>query len=160
MPGETAPSSIRWSAHEHEHIERGRDWYMALGVVAVCTAAIAVLFGNILFGVLILIAAATWGLLSKTPPALTEFEISDRGIRIGETMHRYEEIIAFWVEDHDVDPPILLIDTVKMFSPNFVIPLPHGDVDPKVVREFLAMRADEIPMKESFAHKILEFFGL
>ncbi len=150
-------SPLRWHAYEHDHIEREKSWFIALGVIAICIAIISTIFGNVLFGLLILVGAGTLALLAKTPPTLIEFEVSDRGVRVGHTMHRFEEIIAFWVEDHDVDPPVLLIDTVKWMSPNLSIPL--VDVDPKEVREFLAERAEEIPMKESSAHKILEFFG-
>ena len=154
------PSSapIRWRAYEHEHIERASDWYWALGIFAVCTALISAIFGNFLFAILILVAAVTLGVLAQSPPPLVDFELSDRGIRIGDTMHRYEEIISFWVEDHDVDPPILLVDTIKWMSPNFVIPL--AAMDPKLVRAYLSERCEEVPMKEPVWHKILEFFGL
>lgn len=73
-------------------------------------------------------------------------------------MHRYEEVISFWVEDHDADPAVLLVDTIKWLSPNLVIPL--TDVDPKLVRAYLSERAEETPMKEPVWHKILESFGL
>lgn len=149
---------IRWHAYEHEHVERTRDWYWALGIFAVSTALISILFGNFLFAILILLAAATLGILAQSPPPLVEFELSDRGIRVGQTMHRYEEIIAFWVEDHNVDPPILLIDTVKWLSPDLVIPI--RDIEPAAVRAYLAERAEEVPMKEPVWHKILEAFGL
>ena len=153
---DTAP--IRWRAYEHDHIERTSDWFWALGIFAVCCALISVLLGNFFFGILILIAATTIGILAQSPPPLTEFELSDRGIRVGDTLHRYEEILSFWVEDHDVDPPILLVDTTKWLSPNLVIPIP--DLDPKLVRAYLVERAEEVPMKEPVWHKILEFFGL
>ena len=156
MPSSSTP--IRWEAYEHEHIERGNDWFWALGIAAVCIAAISALFGNVLFAILILAAAGTMALLAQTSPTLTKFELSDRGIRVGDTMHRYEEVVSFWVEDHDVDPPILLVDTVKWLSPNLVIPIEN--VDPREVRAYLIERANEVPMKESGAHKILEFFGL
>jgi hypothetical protein len=149
---------IRWRAYEHEHIERTGDWFWALGIFAVATALICVLFGNYLFGILIVVAAFTLGILAKSPPPLVEFELSDRGIRVGDTMHRFEEILAFWVEDHDATPPVLLVDTVKWLSPNLVIPL--DGVDEKLVRAFLVERAEEVPMKEPTWHKILEFFGL
>ena len=151
-------SPIRWQAYEHEHIERGRDWFVALGIIASCAALISVIFGNVLFAVLILVAAATMALLARTPRALVDFELSDRGIRVGDVMHRYEEVISFWVEEHDANPPILLVDTTKWLSPNIVMPI--EGVDPKEVRAYLLERADEVPMKESAAHKILEFFGL
>jgi hypothetical protein len=156
MPPASAP--IRWRAYEHEHIERGPDWFWALGIFAASTALISALLGNFFFGVLILVAAGTLALLAQSPPPLVDFELSDRGVKIGETMHRYEEIISFWVEDHDNDPPVLLIDTVKWLSPNFVIPI--EGVDPKQVRAYLTERAEEVPMKEPVWHKLLEFFGL
>src|SRR3989344_741998 len=113
----TSATPIRWSSYEHEHIERGKDWFWALGIFAAATALISFLLGNALFAILIIVAATTLGLLASSPPHLMSFELSDRGIKTGDTMHRYEEIISFWVEDHDADPPILLVDTIKWLSP-------------------------------------------
>ena len=150
---------LRWSAYEHEHIERGSDWYWALGVVAVSIAVTSILFHDFLFAILILIAAATIAILSREAPDIAQFEISDRGVRINGTLHRYREIIAFWVEDeHPHHRPLLLIDTTKFLSPNLIIPIEH--IDPAQVRAYLKERSEEKHMKEPLAHKILEFVGL
>jgi hypothetical protein len=149
---------VRWSAYEHDHIERSSDWYWALGVVAACALLTSILFGDILFGLLILLAATILALLARTPPALMHFELSDRGVRVNDTLHRYGEIISFWVEDERDDRPLLLVDTTKFLSPNLVIPIEH--VDPDLVRAYLKERAKEVHMKEPVSHKILEFFGL
>ena len=156
MPTPSVP--LRWSAYEHEHLERGSDWFWALGIVAVCGTLISVLFGNILFALLIALAAVTIGLLANKPPDLVSFEISDRGIRVDNALHRYSEIISFWVEDEHDKEPLLLVDTVKWLSPNLVIPIEH--IDPALIRAFLSERATEVHMREPLAHKILEFFGL
>lgn len=149
---------LRWSAHEHEHVERDASWYLALTILTACLAVIGVLLGDSLFSVLIVLAAITLALLSRTPPPLTDFTLSERGLRINNTMHRFEDMIAFWVEDHDADPPVLLIDTTLWSAPNIVIPL--KGVDPQAVRQFLDSHLDEKPMKEPLAHKILEQLGL
>ncbi|HVU75289.1 MAG TPA: hypothetical protein VHD38_00395 [Candidatus Paceibacterota bacterium] len=150
---------LRWSAYEHEHIERGQDWYWALGVAAISIAVISILLGDFLFGVLIIVAAVTIALHSRKPPEITTIELSDRGIRLNDQLHRYREIICFWVEDeHDHHRPLLLVDTKKFLSPNLVIPIEH--VDPRTVRAYLQERVKEKQMKEPMAHKILEFFGL
>lgn len=149
---------IRWSAYEHEHPPRESDWFWALGVAAVAIAAASIIFGNILFAILILAAAAALAAVAKAPPELVEFELSDRGVRIGGELHRFDEIISFWVEDEGEAPPLLLVDTVKFLSPNLIIPLQH--VDPALVRAFLSERADEVPMKEPLSHKVLEFLGI
>ena len=156
---------LRWSAYEHEHIERGTDWYWALGIIAVCAALLAILFHDLLFGVVILCAAWALSLVAQTPPQLSTFELSERGIRINGTMHRFDEIISFWVDDepHHMSSaqhhrPFLLIDTVKFMSPNFVIPI--EGIDPHAVRAFMKRRSKEVHMKEPIYHKIVEFLGL
>lgn len=155
MP-DASQGTLRWSAYEHEHIERGSDWYWALGVIVVSAALTSLLFGNFLFALVILIGGTTIGLIARTPPQLHEFEISDKGIRIGATMHPYDTIIAFWV-DEELEEPLLLVDTTTFMSPNLVIPI--GDYTPQSIREALQPHIAEVPMKEPLAHKILEFFG-
>ncbi|MDO8562037.1 MAG: hypothetical protein Q7S05_04415 [bacterium] len=149
---------LRWSAYEHEHIERGGDWFWALGIVAVSVALTSILFSNVLFAILIIVAAFTVGIIARTPPELIEFELSDRGIRVGGALHRYDEIISFWVEDEHDAEPLLLVDTTKFMSPNLIIPIER--IDPALVRAFLQERVEEVPMKEPVSHKILEFFGI
>lgn len=148
---------MRWSAYEHEHIERGADWFWALGVIAVCAALIALLFHDVLFSIVLLIAALTIGMMARTPPELARFEISDRGVRINGVLHRYHEIISFWVEE-EKERPLLLIDTVKFLSPNLIIPI--EEVDPHAVRMLLRAHAKEVHMREPLSHKLLEAFGL
>ena len=118
-----ARTVLRWSAFEHDHIERTGDWFWALGIVAVCAALVSILFHDVLFAILIIVAATTIAMLARTPPEIVEFEISNRGIKVDGTMHRFEEIISFWVEDHDVARPLLLVDTIKFMAPNLVIPI-------------------------------------
>ena len=150
---------LRWQAYEHDHIEREADWFWALGIVAFCIALTSILFHNIFFAILIVLAAIILGLLARTPPDLATIEISDRGIRINSTLHRYNEIISFWVEDeHHTDRPLLLVDTTKFLSPNLIIPI--EDIDPREIRAYLKERTNEVHMKEPFGHKILELLGL
>ena len=92
---ETFPGVLRWSAFEHEHIERGSDWFWALGVIAVSAALTSILFGNVLFALLIIVASFTIGLIARTPPEMHEFEISGKGIRISKNFHPYDSIISF-----------------------------------------------------------------
>ena len=156
----TSPTRVvlRWSAYEHEFTERGSDWFWALGIAAIAISLTSILLHDVLFAGVILLAAITLALLARKPPELVQFELSDRGVRVGDTMHRFEEILAFWVEDHEVERPLLLIDTVKFMSPNLIIPI--EDIDPSVVRAFMQERTEERPMKEPVAHKVLEFIGL
>jgi len=151
------PTVLRWSAYEHEHIERTADWYWALGIVTVSIVIISVLLHDALFAVIIVIAAFTIILVARAPQKIAEFEISDRGIRIDKILHRYNEIISFWVEDEVGERPLLLVDTTKWSSPNLIIPIEH--IEPALVRAYLQERAAEKHMREPLPHQILEFFG-
>jgi len=152
------PQPIRWQAFEHSHFERGSDWFIALGIAAVSIALTSIILGNVLFGILIVVAAAVWGMMANLPHRTVHFEISERGIRAGERFYRYESIIAFWVEEHENTSPVLLVDTTKFMTPNLAIPLEN--VEPKLVRAYLLEHVEEVPMKESFAQKLLELLGL
>lgn len=150
--------TLRWSGYEHTHIERSSDWFWALGIVAISIATVSILFHNYLFAVLVVIAAVTIAILAIHPPDMVEFEISERGLRVADRLHRFDEIISFWVEENPDGTPVLLIDTVKFMHPNIIIPL--ESIDMHSVRAYLKERVEEVPLKEPAAHKILEFFGL
>jgi hypothetical protein len=124
----------------------------------VCIAITSLLFGDFFFAILILVAACTIALASRTPPSLAEFELSETGIRINDTMHRFDEVLAFWVHDDPHARPMLLIDTTKFLSPNLIIPIEH--IDPALVRAFLKERVEEKFMREPIGHKVLAFLGL
>jgi hypothetical protein len=159
MPDTAQGTALSWSAYEHDHVERGSDWFWALGITALCIALIAILLGDLLFAVLIVIAAFTISLLARTPPSLTEFALTEKGIRVADVLHRYEEIVSFWVEEeHRGGRPLLLVDTTKFMAPNVIIPIEH--VDPRAVRTFLEDRIQEVPMKEPLSHRVFEFLGL
>ncbi len=149
---------LRWNAYEHEHTERSSDWFWAFGIIALSVAVTSVLFGEILFALVILSGSLVLALLAKRPPRLSEFEISERGIRVDDEMHLYETILAFWVEEKEGGSAQLLIDTTKWLSPNLVIPIEQ--IRPGDVRSYLKARVEERMMKESQAHRVLEFFGL
>ncbi|HXK31367.1 MAG TPA: hypothetical protein VJZ94_01305, partial [Candidatus Paceibacterota bacterium] len=133
---------IRWQAFEHGHLERGGDWYIALGIAAISIALTSIILGNVLFGILIVVAAFVWGMMAQLPHHVVDFEISERGIRAGEHFYLYESVIAFWVEEHKTKSPLLLIDTTKFMTPNLAVPLEN--VDPKLVRAYLLEHVDEV----------------
>lgn len=151
------PVVLRWSAYEHEDAQRSGDWYWALGIVTVSIVIISILLHDVLFAIIIIIAALAIVLHARSPHRQTDFEISDRGIRIDKTLHRWSEIVSFWVEDEIEGRPLLLVDTTKWSSPNLIIPIEH--IEPALVRSYLQERATEKHMREPWAHKILEFFG-
>ena len=148
-------NTLTWNATEHKHIERGGDWYWALGITVVSFALIAILFNDVLFAILILLAGLVLGMLASRPHPSVPISLEERGLMVDGTLYPYEEMFAFWVTQGD--DPILFIDTPRFMTPDLMIPL-HG-IDPESVRSFLTERVLETEMRESSFYKTMELFG-
>jgi hypothetical protein len=146
---------IRWQAYEYHHYERPRDWFWALGILAVAFAIAALIFGNILFAILILVASFSVALHAKKNPEVFEFELNPKGVRINNKLYPYNSLQSFWVED-EIGREIL-IKSKKAFMPFIVLPL--ADQDPDEIRDYLINFIDEEVMSEPLAHKFLEYLG-
>jgi len=148
--------TIYWSGYEHQHEERSSDWFWALGVIATSAAVTSILFGNVLFAILIVIAAFTLGILATKEPEIVEFLITDKGLYVGDSFYAYADIRAFWIEEGK-EENTLLVDTLKTFAPHLVIPI--NEVSPEHVREMLSAFAVEEELTEPISHKLLELLG-
>lgn len=122
---------VEWEGREYDHNPKSADWYWALGIVAVAGSIAAILFGNILFAFLIIIAAVAIALHATKEPPIHTFRLLDTGLMVGEDMHPYEHMHSFTVlEDIEAEfPPLLSIKTKSWHSPHLVIPLEGVDVD-------------------------------
>ncbi len=148
---------FEWMTEEYTFVERSTDWFWAVGLAAVALAVVAILFGDALFGVVIILGAASIAMLSIRRPETVAIAIGERGIKIREVFYRYSDIPAFWVDERP-DGNELIIMTKRFFLPQVAIPLHEIDAD--AVREFLKEKIEEKEMREPRYHKILEMIGL
>ncbi len=149
--------TIRWETPEYIWKPKTIDWFWALGIIAIATSVTAMLMGNVLFGVFILIAAGMLGYFSIRQPEIVEVEIDARNIRIKETKYPFRDIEAFWIDNEKGDNQLLIL-TKRFFMPLMAIPL--ADADHDVVREALINNIEERELVDTPAHKVLEGFGL
>jgi hypothetical protein len=154
---EMTAHSVSWEAPEHLHIEKTGDWYWILGIVAVAGSVASFIFGNVLFGVVILLGAVTMMIVSHRHPRIIPFEVSERGIRIDDLLYPYATLECFYLDEENTSNPQLIVKSKKMFVPLFIMPIP---VEHAVhIDRIIGSRLPEEHMQEPLAHKILEFFG-
>jgi len=92
---------IEWDAHEYEHKERTSDWYWAVGIVGVSGAVASIIFGNLIFGFLLLLCVFSLSLYINRPPDTTKVVINEVGVLRGDTFYPYSTLHSFWIdEDH------------------------------------------------------------
>jgi len=142
---------VEWQGREYDHDPKSADWYWALGIVAVAGSIAAVLFGNFLLAVLIVIATIAIVLHAAKEPPVHTFRLLDTGLMVGPDLHPYERMHSFTVlEDIDGEyPPVLSIKTESWHSPHLVIPLQGVDAD--LIYAHLLHHVDEADHPHTFS---------
>ena len=149
---------ISWDAHEYVHVEKTPDWYWALGLIAVAGTVAAILFQNLLFAVLILVMAFVLALFAKRKPEVFRFSVTQRGVRIDDTLYPYSSLEWFSIDELSPNHvPKLILNPKHFFAPVIVIPI--LDVDPDEVHDFLIAFLDEEDHPEPVIHRIMEWLG-
>lgn len=148
--------ALKWQAPEYHHYQRSKDWYWAVGIITVSIVILAFIFSNALFGVLILLSAGILIFYTLREPQNVNYEINERGIMINNDLHPYLTIEAFWLENRNAEPKIIL-KSKKAIMPYLIIPVHEDSVTEitSILREFL----EEKEMTEPTAHKIMEYLG-
>ncbi len=148
---------LTWTALEYEHKTRSSDWFWSLGVVALGGAILAIVLGNILFALFIILGAVTLALYALRHPHEVAYEINDRGLVINNALFPYQTLESFDIHDH-LHTPRLMVKSQKVVMPYLVIPI--EGVHPEDVREMLAERIPEVDIPESLSEKLMAVFGL
>lgn len=147
---------IRWHAPEFITYEKGTDWYWAVGVIAITLAVAAIIFGNILFALVIIIGAVALSMQASRDPEIREFVVTDRGVQVDDTLYPYSSLVSFWVENNPYEQKLLL-QSEKMWMPYIVAPI--AEVDPEEVRNFIIQYLPEEEHQEPLSQKIMEYLG-
>lgn len=148
-----------WETYEYFHQEKTNDWYWALAIIAISAAVISLIFGNILFALLILLGSFTLALFGARKPNIIRFEINTTGLLIGSTLYPYNSLHSFWVEDNNhlgVQSKVLFRSR-KLAVPLLVIPL--DGIHPEELRDFLFDHLPEEEHSEPLSQKLLEYLG-
>ena len=152
-----SPRAINWEAPEHNHTEKGGDWFFAFTIIFIAIVLAAILLGNPLFALLMGVAGLTLAVSAAKRPSIIQFSVNVRGVRIGEELHPFSTLDAYYIEEHDAERPELLIKSKRHFMPLLVLPLPVDHIDD--VEEILKEKLPEEHLEESLFLKVLEIFG-
>lgn len=151
------PRSVFWEGPEHRHEEKSGDWFWVLGIIAIAGAVAAFIVGNVLFGVVILLAATTMFIVAHQEPQDIEFEVSVRGVRVANTLYPYPTLESYYLDEENLINPQLIIKSKKLFMSLIIIPIPEEYIDE--IEDIVSARLPEELLEEPLSHHILEFFG-
>ncbi|MDD5318625.1 MAG: hypothetical protein PHF79_02275 [Candidatus Pacebacteria bacterium] len=151
--------TFTWSAHEYVYQKKTADWFWAVGIITISAAVITIIFGNILFAILILVGAAALTLFAAREPHLVNFKIDERGLYVEKNLYPFATLESFWVEhnDHLGFPSKILVKSKKRIMPLIVIPL--DEVDPQDIHDVLDLYLKEEEHIEPLSQKLMEYLG-
>jgi hypothetical protein len=147
---------ISWSAPTHSYTNKGSDWYWVVGIITFAITAVCIIFGQIITGLFVMVAAIALVLRASQPPQIVRCEINDRGVLFDKTLYPFVTLESFWIPHDDADPRLLL-KSLKTFAPLFVIHI--EGVDPDDVREVLLKYIAETEHREPFLTHLIEAAG-
>ena len=149
------PPLFEWRAQEYHLNEKSADWYWALGILAAAVAVASVLFGNVLFAILILVGSGTVALVSKKSAKEHSFALTEQGVVVNRSMWPYESVISFSMIEYldETMPPFLSIKTNSILVPHLLIPLENVDADQ--VYEFLSAHLHEEEHKPNVSDHLI-----
>jgi hypothetical protein len=147
---------LTWTALEYEHYERSGDWFWSLGIVALGGAILAIIFGNILFALFIILGSVTLALHALRHPHEVVFEINERGIVIDTTLFPYQTLEAYAIHEHR-HIPRLVIKSQKVIMPYLTVAL--EGVTPEQVRDAVGGNLPEHDLPQSVSERVMELLG-
>ncbi|MEK7128632.1 MAG: hypothetical protein AAB933_03685 [Patescibacteria group bacterium] len=153
---------LEWSALEYEEKDRSSDWFLALGIIVVCSSVAAFIFENYFFAALLLLSGVLLGFFAIKKPDMISYELSDRGLKIRNQFYHYENIKSFWVQTDSSGAgelkPALFVKTERMFMP--VISIPIEDAMSADIHSIMIFKnVAEEEMREHASSKIMDFLG-
>lgn len=148
---------FEWDAHEYEHKERSSDWFWAVGIISVSIAIASVIFGNIIFGVLILVGAFALSIFANRPPGTLHIVVDEKGVVRGGVRYPYSTLKSFWIDTEHPHKKIIL-RSEKLLMPLIIVPL-EDEVNVEKLHENLSLFLTEEFHSLPLVEKILEYLG-
>ncbi len=136
------PKELSWQVPEYEKYERGRVWYLVIGLIGGIILLWAVFTYNFLFALIIILTAIIVILTESRQPAPVVIKLDGDGVRVGNKFYDYDEIKNFSI----IYKPKI---GVKNLYFEFKNPFKHHlsifllTMNPLLVRQFLLRYLEE-----------------
>lgn len=124
-----------WGINEYEKHDRGRRWYLIMALVGVALLLFAIISGNYLFALIVVLFGIILFLQDMQSPAEVSFAITEAGIVVGDRYYPFKEISNYWMVYNPPEVKNIYFVTSNILKHRLQVPL--LDNDPRPVRDFL-----------------------
>ena len=148
---------IHWRDYEYAHRPRSVDWFWGLGLGSILIAIASIYFGNLLFGLLVIVAALTLGISAIREPKEIDYILADKEVHMGTTTYSYRNLKSFFV-DEQIHHNKLILMRNRTFMPEIILTI--HDHSAEEVRDFMLDKLPEVEHGEPFLHALGERLGI
>lgn len=141
---------------EFENKDRHPDWLWTAGLISVLGAVLCFFYGNIFFGIFLIIAGAVVILYALQKPKELEITIDESGVKVNELKLDYKSVISFWLDESGKEDKLLLL-VRGTFVPMLSFHL--SGVKAEDVRTLLSKFTKEVEMRESRSIALFDRLG-
>lgn len=147
---------FEWDALEFLPRRRGRDWHIAVGIITISISLTALLMGNTLFAIVIVLGVSVYFLYISREPRHIRVALSERGVEVGEVFYPFSVLQSFSVSAH-TERPKLIFRPESRWSSYLIAPVEGVAVEE--LHEFLLDFLPEEEHLESLGTRIMEYLG-
>ena len=148
---------IKWSAPEHEHIEREPKWFFGVGIFALALVIFAIWQKNFFFAFFIVLASILTMFFARRPPKHTNFKIDEKGMTIGNRFYGFRDFEEFAYRDLPGHRDEIILKRKIFFNP--IIKIPIDSRTAKGVLEILRGRVKEVDHEETLMELFSDWLG-
>lgn len=149
---------ISWHTPEYVFQKRTSDWFWTLGIIATAGAVTSIIFGNILFALIIAIGAFAIALHASREPRVVKVEINERGIAVDRDLYPFRSIHSFWIDEEHHSGLRLVLRSERSFAPLVMLPI-ADTIELDAVRAHLKPHVKEEIHEETVTNRIIDRFG-
>jgi len=139
---ELSSEPVTWMAREYIHHEKGATWFILFTVVIAALIGVSVWTRAWSFTALITVIAVVVILYSKRPPRELAYSLTDDGLTVDNTLHKFDDFKSFGVI-RDGDNFSIMLIPIQRFQPGITVYFPEESGE-----AIVDMLGSRLPMKE------------
>ncbi|MFH1193766.1 MAG: hypothetical protein V1661_02115 [bacterium] len=150
-------NDLKWQIPEYPQYHRGKMWYLIAAIIAVALLISAIVTGNFLFTIIIIIGMLISLLSSWHAPKMVDFKLTGDGVMIDGLFYSWDKFQSYWIVKNE-ETTNLGLDLTNWLKTDLYVPLlgvSEAEVE-KYVSNFLKKNPDrkEEPMSYLLGRKL------
>jgi hypothetical protein len=154
MPGK---NELKWQIPEYPQYHRGKLWYFIAAIIGAALLISAIMTGNFLFTVIIIISVLISIISSWREPKMIDFKLGEDGVMIDGLFYGWDKFQSYWIVK-DEEKTNLGLDLINWLKTDLYVPIKTvSEVEvEKYVSKFLKKNPDrkEEPMSYLLGRKL------